>query len=196
MPPVVIIPIKSFRGGNQRLANALDDGRREVLGRAMAEHTAAAVAEAGLIPLVVTADAQVVEWATVTGFPSLPDPGAGLNAAAASGVEWALASGSPWIVLHSDLPLVTAADVSAAAGVVSEGCPVLAPSSDGGTSAIGSEGGFRFGFGEASFHRHLSRLPRARVVIRTGLILDIDASDDLAAAISTARGAWLRPVVS
>lgn len=196
VPTVVIIPIKSFRLGNQRLSDVLDDGRRETLGRALGGHTAGAVEGAGLIPLIVTADPQVAEWATTSGFPSLPDSGDGLSAAAQVGVEWAKASASRWIVLHGDLPLLTASDVTAVDGVMSEGHGAIAPSSDGGTSAIGSDRDFRFAFGVGSFHRHLRRLPRARVIVRTGLALDVDAPNDLAAAASTRSGAWLRDIVS
>ncbi|HEX6222711.1 MAG TPA: 2-phospho-L-lactate guanylyltransferase [Acidimicrobiia bacterium] len=195
MPTVVIIPIKSFRLGKQRLSDALDDRRRQTLGRALAGHTARAVESAGLIPLIVTADPHVAEWATMSGFPSLPDSGEGLSAAANLGVEWARASNSRWIVLHGDLPLLSASDVGAVDGVVTTGHGAIAPSSDGGTSAIGSEGDFSFAFGVGSFHRHLPRLADARVVMRSGLALDVDSPNDLVAAASTARGTWLREIL-
>lgn len=196
MPTVVIIPIKSFRLGKQRLSDTLDDERRQILGRALASHTAGVVEEADLIPLIVTADPQVAEWATVSGFPSLPDSGAGLTAAARIGVEWARASESRWIILHGDLPLLSPSDVSAVAQLVREGHGAIAPSSDGGTSAIGSVGAFRFEFGIGSFHRHLPRLPDARIVMRTGLALDVDSPNDLVAAAATRRGTWLREILS
>lgn len=193
---MVIIPIKSFRLGKQRLSEVLDDARRETLGRGLARHTAGIVETVGLIPLIVTADRQVAEWATTSGFPSLPDSGAGLTAAARVGMEWARASGSRWIVLHGDLPLLTASDVRAVADPVDAGQPVLAPSSDGGTSAIGAEDEFEFDFGVGSFHRHLNRLPDATVVVRTGLALDVDSPNDLAAAAASPRGGWLREIMT
>lgn len=196
MPTVVIIPIKSFRLGKQRLSTALDDERRQILGRALAGHTAGVVEAVGLLPLVVTADSQVAEWATRMGFPSLPDSGTGLTDAARVGTEWARATQSRWLVLHGDLPLLTPSDVRAVTDPIGDGHQVIAPSSDGGTSAIGANGEFRFEFGVGSFHRHLPRLVDARVVVRTGLALDVDSPDDLIAAAATMRGAWLREVLS
>lgn len=192
MPTVVIIPVKSFRLGKQRLSDALDDGRRQRLGRALAGHTAGVVEDAGLLPLIVTADSQVAEWATVSGFPSLPDSGTGLTDAARVGTEWARAARSRWIVLHGDLPLLSTSDVRALADAMSPDRTVIAPSSDGGTSAIGADDEFRFEFGIGSFHRHLPRLARARVIVRTGLALDVDSPNDLVAAAETRRGTWLR----
>lgn len=182
MPEVAIIPVKSFRMGKQRLSGSMEPAEREHLGRRLAGHVAATVESAGLIPLVVTADPDVVAWATASAFPSLPDPGDGLDAAAATGVDWAAQSGSAWVVLHADLPLLTHADVTSIAEVVRSGTPAIAPSSDGGTSAIGWQGRFAFSFGVGSFHRHLARLESPRVFTRIGLLLDIDSPDDLAAA--------------
>ena len=184
MPEVVIIPVKSFRMAKQRLSSAVPAGERENLGRALATHVAATVEAAGLIPLVVTADADVASWATSGGFPSLPDPDEGLDAAARAGVTWAEHTRSAWIVLHSDLPLLCRDDVAAVAGVVRREGSVIAPSSDGGTSAIGSRGPFAFAFGAGSFHRHLARLPSPTIITRTGLLLDVDSPDDLGAVRS------------
>lgn len=179
MPEVAIIPVKSFRMGKQRLSDSVTPREREELGRSLAGHVAAVVESAGLIPLIVTADDQVAEWATSSGFPSLADPGEGLNAAAASGVAWAEHTASAWIVIHSDLPLLTKSDVTAVAGVVRSGSAAIAPSSDGGTSAIGWRGPFEFAFGKGSFHRHLARLPAPKVIARPGFLLDIDSPGDL-----------------
>lgn len=188
MPEVAIIPVKSFRMGKQRLVGSVGSVDRENLGRRLAGHVAATVESAGLIPLVVTADTDVAAWATESGFPSLPDPGDGLDAAASAGVDWAAHSGSDWVVLHSDLPLLSHGDVTALAEVVRSGSPAIAPSSDGGTSAIGWRGRFDFSFGVGSFHRHLARLESPRIVARTGLLLDIDSPDDLMAALGLVPG--------
>ncbi|MFV1962802.1 MAG: hypothetical protein ACC658_13345, partial [Acidimicrobiia bacterium] len=56
MPTVVIIPVKSFRLGKQRLAAALDDTQRSRLGRARATHVAETVEEAGMLVAFVTED--------------------------------------------------------------------------------------------------------------------------------------------
>lgn len=195
MPVVVIIPVKSFVLGKQRLAGALQPEIRARLGRALAGHVATTAASVGLLPIVVTADAEVAEWSTRTGFPSIPDPGSGLNGAAAAGVRWATTSESAWIVVHSDLPLLDEADISTLGTALHEGRGVLAPSADGGTSAIGATGIASFCFGVSSFHQHLATLRDPVVVARPGLLLDIDSPADLRAAMATPRGAWLRDVI-
>lgn len=146
------------------------------------------------MPLIVTADPEVAEWATRAGFPSVADPGVGLNAAASAGVAWADQAHSEWLVLHADLPLIGADDVAALSGAL-EGGPVIAPSSDGGTSAIGALSHRDFSFGPASFHRHLKVHPDAEVVTRPGLLLDIDSESDLEAAMSAPQGSWIRDLI-
>lgn len=194
MPTVAIIPVKSFALGKQRLAGALDPGRRAALARGLADHVATMVSDAGVMPLIVTADAHVAEWATRAGFPSVADPGAGLDAAASAGVAWAGQASSDWLVLHADLPLIGADDVTVLLKALEDG-PVLAPSSDGGTSAIGTRGDCDFRFGPASFHRHLKMLPDTGVVTRPGLLLDIDSESDLEAALSVPQGGWIRDLI-
>lgn len=195
MPTVVIIPVKSFALGKQRLAGALDPASRARLGHGLADHVATTAVSAGLLPVVVTADPEVAEWSVLSGFPSIPDPGAGLNAAASVGVEWAMESKSRWLVVHSDLPLVAQSDLLTLDGVIGRGENVLAPSADGGTSAIGSGAPIPFSFGVSSFHEHLTTLGDPVVVSTPGLLLDIDSPADLDAAMTTPRGTWLRAVV-
>lgn len=194
MPTVAVIPVKSFALGKQRLAGALDPGRRAALARGLADHVATTVSDAGIMPLIVTADAQVAEWATRAGFPSVADPGVGLDAAASAGVAWADQAHSEWLVLHADLPLIGADDITALLQALEDGA-VVAPSSDGGTTAIGTRGHRDFSFGPASFHRHLKALPQAEVLIRPGLLLDIDSESDLQAAMSVPDGTWIRDLI-
>lgn len=196
MPGVVIIPVKSFILGKRRLAGAVDPLKRARLGRVLAQHVAATVVDAKQMPLIVTADPDVAEWATRSGFPSLPDPGDGLNAAAHTGVDWARHSGSHWLVLHSDLPLLAPPDVDALTRPQDEGRDVIAPSADGGTSAIGSRDSIEFAFGPASFHHHLQVLVDPQVIARPGLLLDVDSPADLAAAATTEQGEWLGDVLA
>lgn len=194
MLTVAIIPVKSFALGKQRLAETLDPGRRAALARGLADHVATTVSDAGVMPLIVTADAHVAEWATRAGFPSVADPGVGLDAAASAGVAWADQANSEWLVLHADLPLIGADDIAVLSRALEDG-PVIAPSSDGGTSAMGARGHRDFSFGPASFHRHLKMLPDAEIVTRQGLLLDIDSGSDLNAAVSTPQGDWIRDLI-
>ena len=82
-PAGVVIPIRAFRSGNARLAAALDADQRAQLALVMAE---CVVAAAGTLPVaVVTADAEVREWATAAGTTVVPDPERGLDGAATAG---------------------------------------------------------------------------------------------------------------
>lgn len=195
MPTVAVIPVKSFVLGKQRLSHAIDPATRAQLGRSLAEHVAATTEAAGLIPLVVTADPEVAEWSTLAGFPSVADPGTGLDTAAGSGVEWATGSGSQWIVIHADLPLLSRDDLTSLTDALTAGHDVIAPSADGGTSAVGATHPIAFSFGVSSFHRHLAMLDNPAVVSRRGLLLDVDSTTDLTAACSVAPGAWVRDVI-
>lgn len=195
MLTTVVIPVKSFSMGKRRLAGFVDPSARAQLGRALADHVASTVADAGLVPLVVTADSEVAEWSTRSGFPSLPDPGLGLDEAARRGVDWVRHASAAWLVLHADLPLLSIIDVGTLVSELENHGAVIAPSADGGTSAIGSRDALHFSFGVSSFHRHLRRLGRPGVVARRGLLLDIDAPQDLSAAANTPEGRWIGELV-
>lgn len=182
MPDVAIIPIRSFRLGKQRLSGLLEDPEREDLGRRLAAHVASTAVAADAIPLVVSADAAVADWSIHNGFSCIPDPDQGLDAAARTGADWALAARSRWAVLHSDLPALTEGDVRQVFDGLSLAPSVIAPSSDGGTSALASSREVEFAYGPASFHRHLARLEDPMVVVSTGLLLDLDSPNDFDAS--------------
>ncbi|VAV99074.1 hypothetical protein MNBD_ACTINO01-2234 [hydrothermal vent metagenome] len=178
MPSMVaIIPIRSF-DGMTRLDSVLTGPQRQRLARLLADRVVSATTAAGLTTMVVTNSSDVWSWAFENGLAVVDDPGTGLSDAAASGV--ASTEGHPWLVIHADLPLVTPeaiADVAA----IAERSTVLAPSSDGGSSAIGGFGRFPFSYGPGSFHRHLSAVPNAVVVPSPELSIDIDTPVHLSA---------------
>ncbi|GMQ85652.1 MAG: hypothetical protein BMS9Abin07_1219 [Acidimicrobiia bacterium] len=179
-PPMTVtalVPIRSF-AGMSRLAGALPADRRAALMLRLAGRTTDALRRAGVDVAVVTGDASVGEWASQQNFRLVdePDP-PGLNAAAAAGI--AQADGA-WMVVHADLPLITAGDVVAVRHALASATHVLAPSHDGGTSLIGgSSPTFPFAYGVGSFRRHLAAAPNAAVLIRPGLALDLDRPSDL-----------------
>lgn len=188
MLPIAIIPVKSFRTGNLRLATALDDTQRLSVGMALANHVAETVVQSGLTPLIVTSDSEVATWATTAGFATIPDEGTGLNDAAREGVEWASKTASRWMVIHGDLPLLRPGDIAALTAAEGE---TLAPSSDGGTSAIAAARSIGFDYGPASFHRHLTRLDSPTIVSRPGLLHDLDSPIDLESVLAHPLGSWL-----
>ena len=178
-----------------RLADAIAQEQRADLGRALATRVAETVETSGLLPMFVTGDPDVAGWAASLGFPSIPDSGEGLNAAAAAGADWAMHSRSRWLVVHSDLPMLGVDDLTALEEPSQQGMDVIAPSADGGTSAIGSEHQIEFAFGPGSFHKHMARLRAPRVIATTGLLHDIDHPPDLESALNHPLGRWLGEVI-
>lgn len=192
------IPIKPFGVAKKRLSPVLDAEQRSILGRAVAARTGAAVAAAGAEAVIVTGDDGVAAWAKELGMSVIaedPRGRGGLNGAAATAARHAAGMGIPWAIIHADLPLADEADfrrVVQAAGR----SPSIVASYDGGTNVItGFDPGFDFSFGPGSFRRHLARMPRATVVPRAGLALDLDTPRDLALARRAPAGAWLESVL-
>lgn len=189
------VPVRQAISPKSRLATVLSPRVRRLLSLEMAARVAGAIEEAGAQPMVLAADEVVMEWACERGWEGIRDRAPSLNAAAAGAVAEATRRKVGWMIVHADLPLLTAADLRDSLAVVGSGNWVLAPSSDGGTSLLGGSGDphFEFAYGEGSFHRHLARLRRRspKVVFRPGLALDLDRPSDLQAALSHSRGAWL-----
>ena len=189
------VPVRQAISPKSRLASVLDPQARRLLSLEMAVRVLDAIADAGARPLVLAADQAVMAWAENRGCEAILDAEPSLNAASSGAVDWAGRRGMGWMIVHADLPLLSAADLRPCIEVVRSGGWVLAPSSDGGTSLIGGPGGlaFDFSYGQGSFHRHLARLRflSPRVVYRTGLVLDLDRPSDLAAAVANPRGQWL-----
>ena len=179
MPVVFVIPIRSFHLGKSRLAGALDQIDRKRLARHLANHVVTTLRSSDVETAVVTADEEVASWVSGVGVEVVRDPGRGLDRAASVGANWAIDRKQPWVIIHGDLPRLTVRDVTSVRdGLVRSGA-VIAPSADGGTSAIGAHTPIEFSYGPASFHRHLTRLGQPELVVRTGLLFDIDDSHDL-----------------
>lgn len=195
MPVVAIVPVKSFELGKGRLSSSLTQEQRRVLGMGFTERTVTVAEESGLIPLVVAGDPAVTEWALLSGIPSIHDTGEGLNKAAASGVEWAELSSAHWMILHSDLPLLSTDDLKTASDLLEGGRPVLAPSSDGGTSMVGGVGPRSFSYGPGSFFRHLARDPDSAILTTPGLLHDVDSPNDLEAVMGQPGGQWVARLI-
>ncbi len=186
------VPVKPFGVAKARLSPRLDGPARRRLGQALALRTADVVAAAGAEVAIVTGDAHVSGWAASNGLEVIPEPGPGLDAAAAAVVAAAAVSGRPWALVHADLPIVEPSDIEAVLAALAGQRVVLAPARDGGTNVVAGEVPFPFRFGPASFHRHARHAAgRAAVVTRPGLALDLDTPADLGAALAHPGGAWL-----
>lgn len=161
-----------------RLSTVLTQTERATLIRELCTRSADAVLGAALDTVVVSSSEDVINWADSRGVMSIPDPGSGLSRAAQEAVT--SLGGTPWIVLHTDLPDVTS-DSLAQIAEIARNRPVLVPSHDGGTNVIASSGSFPFSYGVGSFHRHFAAAPEATVVANTNLSIDIDSPLQLAA---------------
>lgn len=128
-------------------------------------------------PRVLTSDPAVTAWAAQNGVHVLIDAGGGLSAAVTSGI--AEHAEREWMVMHGDLPLVTATALTRLADAASRHRFALAPSLDGGTNVIAGSGSFPFSYGPGSFHRHLASVPSAAVVSSPALAVEIDTETHL-----------------
>lgn len=181
---LVGVPVKPFGVAKARLAPVLDATERSRLGVAIAARTLALADKVGS-SAVITGDVGVGRWARGLGHAVIWELPGGLDGAARA---LARAAGDrPWLLVHADLPRLSEQDLIDAISALRLNGAVVAPSSDGGTSLVGSTGPARFSFGAGSFRRHLAALPRAHVLVRTGLALDLDTPGDYRAWQRTAN---------
>lgn len=177
--PLIGIPIKPFGIAKLRLETELDATQRSQLGKRIAAHTIATARSVAPV-VVISADAGVRVFATAHGADSIAEKEPGLDAAAASLQSHAQRLGRPWLVLHADLPMLTPADVAALVLALRDRGGVIAPSHDGGTTALGAVRPVATRYGPGSYHRHLPRLDSPAVVTRPNLAFDLDTTRDLA----------------
>ena len=172
-----LVPLKPQAERKSRLAERLSSCDRAQLSRDLFGHVAAVLASVpGIAKLVVLADQRPEGWSG--GW--LADGGAGLNAELQ-----ATPAARPLLVIHADLPMLTAGDVSALLAAAEAAGSAIAPDRhDSGTNALALADGapFVFRFGADSFAKHRLQMPQAAVVRRPGLALDLDTPDDLDAA--------------
>jgi 2-phospho-L-lactate/phosphoenolpyruvate guanylyltransferase len=189
------IPVKGFATAKGRLSSVMDSDRRARLAAAIASRAIDAARDAGFDVVVVTGSDDVRAWARDAGTPCIDEPfGGGLDAAAAAITD----HGSPWCVIHADLPLLSPSDLMEVAPLLDAGRAVLAPSRDGGTNLFAAAIPIRFSYGPGSFARHLAAAAAASpvVLVSPGLAVEIDTAADLLAASHLDRGAWLTPYLS
>lgn len=195
MPTAALIPIRSFLSGKDRLSGFLEPEIRSNLATRMAERTVTTAEQAFLLPVIVSKAPEVRAWALDLGLVAIQEAEPGLNSAAAVGATWAVEQGFSWIVLHSDLPLIQVSDLKAIAAGVENGCDAVAPSSDGGTSALSSVSAIEFAYGPGSFHRHLGQLQDPLIFTTIGTLHDVDSANDLTSAAQHPEGRWLHAII-
>jgi 2-phospho-L-lactate guanylyltransferase len=181
-----VIAVNALSCCKQRLAPALTPPQRQALVRLMLDDLVAALRAATSIahiavispepPPVLSND---IDW--------LPDAGGGLNAAAAQAANTLAARGIPeLLLLHADLPLVTAGEIDhfVAAGRI-RGLALAADRAGSGTNAIflALPSHYEFCFGAHSLQRHQMQAARLGLTpalpVLPGLSFDVDTLGDL-----------------
>ncbi len=179
----VVIPIRSFTFGKQRLGDALTDSARHDLARSLADQVANAAGR--LSTIVVTSDDEVVEWSTARLAFVISDPGT-LSAAAAAGRNWAAEHGlETVIVAHADLPFADDFERLLRPGFPNR-CVIIPDRLEDGNPVINvpARGPFEFSYGVGSFQRHCATARTAgfdvEILRDHALGFDVDEPDDLA----------------
>ncbi|HXF63140.1 MAG TPA: 2-phospho-L-lactate guanylyltransferase [Caldilineaceae bacterium] len=185
----LIVPVKPLEEGKSRLAPALDAAARAALSRrwlnALLATAQASARFAGIG--VVSRDPAVLALATTYGATAIQEAGDDLNSALEQARRVAVQAGAEaLLVLPSDLPLVTAEDLTTLVTLAATGAGmVIAPSHDGGTNALllRPPNAIPYAFGDESFERHRALAAAAglpcRVVHSPTLAWDVDSPEDL-----------------
>ncbi len=184
-----VVPVKRLGYALGRLSGVLDRAERRVFQSAMLGDVLAALAGSTRLGeiVVVTSDHRARAVAESVGARTVPDhdPPRGINAAVSRGIA-SLDSHSALVVV-SDLPLMTAADVDHLIGAAPDGdAVVLARSEDAtGTNAmlLTPSSVIVPALGPGSLGEHLARAAAAGitadVVYHPGMALDVDTPEDL-----------------
>ena len=173
-----ILPLKLSADRKSRLAPAMSLEDRRALGDRMALHVITQLrAVKAIDAILMLAPRPVPEWPVS----HVLDQGRGLNTELD---ELAAGIAGPVLVIHGDLPLVSADDVSALIEAAHTGGSAIAPDRHGlGTNALALTArplGFGYAFGPDSFALHRQRLGSTLAVVnRDGLACDVDTQDDL-----------------
>lgn len=208
---IALVPVKRLEQSKSRLLSRLPDARRQALTLAMLEDLLDALSRTrGLDRIAVTTpDPVVAERARAAGAEVLMRPEPGLNAALEDGRERLFApTGGSGAVSAEDAILFVLGDVAGAlpedferllrlAARDREPGIWLAPSADGGTSALLQRpaGVIPCCFGRDSAKRHREAAAAADVAYHeielASLAIDLDQPEDLDAFLAT-RGGGVR----
>lgn len=206
-PWTIVVPFKGGLTAKSRLSQACGEtkglrpeGRHQLALAFLRDTVAAAAAVPAVAHLVVVSSdpgvATAIPDATV-----LADPGRGLNAAVAAGIEWArsLAPDGPVAALTGDLPCLRPLDLSAALELAREHPLGVVPDRHGtGTTLITAQPGVPVTprFGPHSCEAHTRADHTALPVPATSTLRqDVDTIADLAWALRRGVGQHTRAAV-
>jgi 2-phospho-L-lactate guanylyltransferase len=187
-----LVPVKALAASKSRLAGG-DRGEIEALSLAMLHDVVAALLRVPELSrvAVVTPDAAVAEAARAAGAEALLRDDPGLNPAVeAASAQLAPGEDDGVLVVLGDVAAVDPRDVSQLVRATPRPGVGLAPSRDGGTSALLRipRGAIPARFGPDSAKRHRSEAERAGVAYRElclpSLAIDVDVADDARAILA------------
>ncbi len=197
-----LVPLRSPGDGKTRLSPSLSRAERAALSGAMLADVVHALRGADVHRIVVAASGDAAAAAaSALGCDVHLDPPdvTTLDGALAAAARRHADILDDVLVVQADLPLLAPADIRA---LLSADAPVVvAPTSDGGTSALlrrpGSVIGTSYGPASARCHIDLAEAAGIRhaLVERPGLATDVDTPDDLHGLRSAAVGAATRCVL-
>ena len=198
---IALIPVKRLEESKSRLLSRLPDARREALTLAMLEDLIEALSQTPGIDriAVTTPDPVVAEHSLRAGAEVLMRPEPGLNAALEDGRERLAeeAESTGFLIVLGDVAGALAADFSkllAEASACESPGVWLAPSSDGGTSALLQRPARAIDccFGRDSAKRHREAAESAGIAFHEitldSLAIDLDQPEDLDAFMRTRGG--------
>jgi 2-phospho-L-lactate guanylyltransferase len=183
-----LVPVKALAASKSRLFPDLERAAVARLSVAMMTDVVAALQRVPRLArvAVVTPDTEVARAAAAAGAEALLRPDPGLNAAVENaGAELAPAAGDGLLVVLGDVAALTPGDLETLLEAVEAPGAALAPSSDGGTSALlrVPRDVIPARFGPDSAKRHREEAERAGVAYRRmalpSLAIDVDSARDL-----------------
>ncbi len=194
----VIIPVKGTANGKTRLAGVLNGAARARLMDAMRDRVVAAARGARAIDEICLLGPAV--FGSTGRLTILADPGGGLNVALTSALAQS-GNVARVIIVHADLPQLTADDVEPLAASPADTVAIAPDRHGSGTNALSlplpAAADFVFAFGVGSFALHTTeilRLGLKRAVITSpGLARDVDVPDDLPDAADCFEADYLKP---
>ena len=194
MATTVLIPVNRLDRAKGRLAALLEQGERAALVRRSLAAVLAAVEGAGMEAVVLTSD-EAVEAEVPAGVQILrEDPNLrGLSAQLERAAE--RLGGGELLILHADLPLVSAEALRELVTQAPEApSATLVRPGDGGTNAmlLRPPGRFPLAYGRGSGDLHEAAAREAGLAVRRAdvpaLALDLDTPADVRELLSTAEG--------
>ncbi|APA90505.1 2-phospho-L-lactate guanylyltransferase (plasmid) [Paraburkholderia sprentiae WSM5005] len=172
-----VMPFKAGADRKTRLAQLLSPAERLALSDELAAHVTHCL---GAVQAVT--QRLILSPVEIEGYDAVwaKDEGRGLNKEL--DVLWATKPTCPLLVVHGDLPFLTAKDVIALIEAAELQGSAIAPDRHRtGTNALAlmSRKDFAFAFGPDSFRRHMEALGNnAAVIVSDGLGFDLDTPDD------------------